>query len=80
MTIKEPTYDLGLVKGASYTKEVIYNPRNGELQNIKTLFHELAYARFHTKDTRLGKKKSFKLKCLNIQRGNTLDLIQVIIL
>ena len=54
MTIKEPTYELGVVKGASlpYTKEVIYNPRNGELQNIKTLFHELAHAKLHTKDTR----------------------------
>ncbi|MDU2108884.1 MAG: ArdC-like ssDNA-binding domain-containing protein [Clostridium sp.] len=54
VTIKEPTYELGVVKGASlpYTKEVIYNPRNGELQNIKTLFHELAHAKLHTKDTR----------------------------
>lgn len=56
--------ELGASKGMSYTasllqvdgsfkerKEVTLNPRNSELQNVKTLVHELAHARLHTLKT-----------------------------
>lgn len=60
-----PEWELGAAKGASYTasrldiinddlvirKEVTLNPRNSELQNVKTLIHELAHARLHTPET-----------------------------
>ena len=54
--IVEPRYELGVSKGASYTglNEVTLNPRNGELQNVKTLLHELAHAKLHTLRTRLN--------------------------
>ena len=41
--IIEPKSELGQVKGVSYTftNEVALNPRNSEIQNIKTLIHEL---------------------------------------
>lgn len=54
VNIIEPKDELGVVKGASYplSREVTINPRNGELQNIKTLFHELTHAKLHTMDTR----------------------------
>lgn len=50
--IVEPKYELGVAKGVSYTgrNEVALNPRNSELQNIKTLIHELAHAKLHTAD------------------------------
>lgn len=46
--------ELGAVKGVSYplTKEVALNPRNTQLQNVKTLIHELAHAKLHTIETR----------------------------
>lgn len=52
--IIEPKSELGVSKGVSYplTREVALNPRNSELQNVKTLLHELAHAKLHTKDTR----------------------------
>lgn len=52
--IIEPKSELGYVKGVSYTetREVALNPRNGQLQNIKTLLHELAHAKLHTFETR----------------------------
>ncbi len=34
------------------TKEVALNPRNSERQNVKTLIHELAHAKLHTKESR----------------------------
>ncbi|MFE8063214.1 ImmA/IrrE family metallo-endopeptidase [Priestia aryabhattai] len=48
--------ELGSAKGVSYTltKEVVLNPRNSERQNVKTLIHELAHAKLHTKDTHLN--------------------------
>lgn len=51
--IIEPKSELGVAKGVSYTmtKEVALNPRNSELQNAKTLLHELAHAKLHTKET-----------------------------
>lgn len=54
-------------KGVSYTltKEVALNPRNSERQNVKTLIHELAHAKLHTKDTHLNytaAEKSFRQK------------------
>lgn len=54
--IVEPKQELGVAKGVSYTglNEVALNPRNGELQNIKTLLHELAHAKLHTLKTRLN--------------------------
>ncbi len=52
--IIEPKTELGYIKGVSYhnTKEVALNPRNGQLQTIKTLLHELAHAKLHTIETR----------------------------
>lgn len=52
--IVEPYEELGVAKGVSYTdrKEVALNPRNSELQNVKTLIHELAHATLHTSETR----------------------------
>ncbi|MFL0366124.1 LPD25 domain-containing protein [Pseudobacillus sp. 179-B 2D1 NHS] len=51
--IVEPYNELGAAKGVSYRKlkEVALNPRNSELQNIKTLVHELAHAVLHTEET-----------------------------
>ena len=52
--IIEPKDELGAVKGVSYpvTKEVALNPRNTQLQNVKTLIHELTHAKLHTMETR----------------------------
>lgn len=60
--IIEPKSELGLVKGVSYTstREVALNPRNSELQNVKTLIHELAHAKLHTVETRDNYTKSEK--------------------
>ena len=60
--IIEPKSELGLVKGVSYTstREVALNPRNSELQNVKTLIHELAHAKLHTIETRDNYTKAEK--------------------
>ncbi|MBO3364998.1 pentapeptide repeat-containing protein [Clostridium perfringens] len=60
--IIEPKSGLGLVKGVSYTstREVALNPRNSELQNVKTLIHELAHAKLHTVETRDNYTKAEK--------------------
>ncbi|MED3541667.1 LPD25 domain-containing protein [Bacillus toyonensis] len=54
--IIEPKQELGVSKGVSYTltKEVALNPRNSELQNVKTLLHELAHAKLHTAETHMN--------------------------
>ncbi|HDR5353164.1 TPA: ImmA/IrrE family metallo-endopeptidase [Bacillus thuringiensis] len=54
--IVEPKHELGVAKGVSYTltKEVALNPRNSELQNVKTLLHELAHAKLHTAETHMN--------------------------
>lgn len=51
--IVKPYNELGTAKGVSYTlrKEVALNPRNSQLQNIKTLAHELAHAVLHNVET-----------------------------
>ncbi|MES5949613.1 LPD25 domain-containing protein [Bacillus cereus group sp. MG6] len=51
-----PKAELGVSKGVSYTltKEVALNPRNSELQNVKTLLHELAHAKLHTVETHMN--------------------------
>lgn len=56
ISIIQPKEELGAAKGISYTltKEVALNPRNSERQNVKTLIHELAHAKLHTKDTHLN--------------------------
>lgn len=48
--IVEPKQELGVAKGVSYTnlKEIALNPRNTQLQNVKTLIHELTHAKLHT--------------------------------
>ena len=48
--IVEPKQELGAAKGVSYTslKEIALNPRNTQLQNVKTLLHELTHAKLHT--------------------------------
>lgn len=53
--IIKPKQELGVAKGVSYTltKEVALNPRNSELQNVKTLLHELAHAKLHTAETHM---------------------------
>lgn len=53
--IIEPKAELGVAKGVSYTltKEVALNPRNSELQNVKTLLHELAHAKLHTAEAHM---------------------------
>ncbi len=60
--IIKPKSELGLVKGISYTstKEVALNPRNSQLQNVKTLIHELAHAKLHTVETRDNYTKAEK--------------------
>ena len=52
--IIEPKEELGLAKGVSYllAKEVALNPRNTQLQNVKTLINELTHAKLHGKETR----------------------------
>ncbi|PFX72468.1 hypothetical protein COL38_31565, partial [Bacillus toyonensis] len=54
--IIEPKQELGVAKGVSYTltNEVALNPRNSELQNVKTLLHELAHAKLHTAETHMN--------------------------
>ncbi|PDY78329.1 LPD25 domain-containing protein [Bacillus cereus] len=54
--IIEPKQELGVAKGVSYTltKEVALNPWNSELQNVKTLLHELAHAKLHTAETHMN--------------------------
>src|SRR5699024_2077001 len=53
VTIGEPMEELGAAKGAFYhgidgrKNHIGLNPRNGELQNVKTLIHELAHAKLH---------------------------------
>lgn len=53
VNIITPKSELGVSKGISYTltKEVALNPRNSQIQNVKTLLHELAHAKLHTKST-----------------------------
>src|SRR5699024_3696649 len=54
VTIGEPMEELGSAKGAFYygrgtgKNHIGLNPRNGELQNVKTLLHELAHAKLHS--------------------------------
>src|SRR5699024_6274002 len=54
VTIGEPIEELGSAKGAFYygmgnrQNHIGLNPRNGELQNVKTLLHELAHAKLHS--------------------------------
>ncbi len=52
--IIEPKGELGAVKGVCYPKEkeIALNPRNSELQNVKTLLHELGHGKLHTMETR----------------------------
>ncbi|WP_237049354.1 ArdC-like ssDNA-binding domain-containing protein [Lentibacillus amyloliquefaciens] len=54
VSIGEPFEELGAAKGVFYHSStdnnnghIGLNPRNGELQNVKTLLHELAHARLH---------------------------------
>lgn len=54
-----PTRELGAAKGAyieygigdSVEKSIELNPRNSELNNVKTLIHELAHAKLHNSNT-----------------------------
>ena len=54
VTIGEPMEELGSAKGVFYygmgtrKNHIGLNPRNGELQNVKTLLHELAHAKLHS--------------------------------
>ena len=51
--IIDAPYELGVAKGVAFptTKEIALNPRNSDLQNAKTLLHELAHAKLHTAET-----------------------------
>ena len=42
------------------SNEIALNPRNGQLQNVKTLLHELAHAKLHTLDTKNNYSKQEK--------------------
>src|SRR5699024_931184 len=54
VTIGDPIKELGSAKGVFYygmgnrKNHIGLNPRNGELQNVKTLLHELAHAKLHS--------------------------------
>ncbi len=52
VTIGEPLEELGTSKGAFFVSlnHIGLNPRNGELQNVKILIHELAHAKLHSID------------------------------
>ncbi|UOQ95071.1 ImmA/IrrE family metallo-endopeptidase [Halobacillus shinanisalinarum] len=52
--IVEPYEELGTAKGVYYTGqgEVALNPRNSELQDTKSLLHELTHAKLHTEEKR----------------------------
>lgn len=49
-TLAEESRELGSAKGVTYsqTKRIELNHRNGELQNVKTMIHELAHAKLHS--------------------------------
>lgn len=54
VTVGEPLDELGSAKGAFYFAlnngtrgHIGLNPRNGQLQNVKTMAHELAHAKLH---------------------------------
>lgn len=51
--IIDAPYELGVAKGVTFpaTNEIALNPRNSDLQNAKTLLHELAHAKLHTAKT-----------------------------
>ena len=51
--IIDAPYELGVAKGVTFpnTNEIALNPRNSDLQNAKTLLHELAHAKLHTAET-----------------------------
>lgn len=53
--LEEPKSELGAAKGVSYTgqNEIALNPRNSELQNAKTLIHELAHQKLHRVESKL---------------------------
>lgn len=64
-TLDEPMNELGAAKGAyiEYTKlneegymedgrGIQLNPRNSELQNVKTMIHELAHAHLHSSESK----------------------------
>lgn len=56
--IINPKSELGAAKGVTYllTMEVALNPRNSEIQNIKTLVHELAHAKLHIGNDEISKQ------------------------
>lgn len=49
VTIGEPLSEFGTAKGGYYpaVNYIGLNPRNSDLQNVKTLIHELAHAKLH---------------------------------
>ncbi|MBH0158714.1 ImmA/IrrE family metallo-endopeptidase [Fictibacillus sp. 5RED26] len=62
------SYSLGVAKGAYFpgTHEIILNPRNGQLQNIKTKIHELAHATLH-RDSKLSQpEKEFQAELVAV--------------
>ncbi|PFW05329.1 hypothetical protein COL22_23285 [Bacillus thuringiensis] len=58
----DPPQELGVAKGAYYPSlhAVSLNPRNSELQNVKTLIHELAHARLHQNSSLSTPEKEFQ--------------------
>lgn len=56
------TRELGVSKGVTYTglRAIELNRRNGELQNFKTVIHELAHARLHSNTTLQRGEKEFQ--------------------
>lgn len=60
--IIDPPQELGVAKGAYYPSlhAVSLNPRNSELQNVKTMIHELAHARLHQSSSLTTPEKEFQ--------------------
>lgn len=79
IAIVEPLHELGVAKGASYTmeKKVTLNPRNSELQNVKTLAHELAHAVLHNAETHkeyTSQEKEFQAEMVAYTVASYFDL------
>lgn len=60
--IINPKFELGSIKGVSYTesKKIATNKRNSQIQNFKTLLHELTHSKLHSFDKNTQYNKNEK--------------------
>lgn len=61
--LDKPLSELGAAKGVSYTNtnSIALNPRNSEIQNAKTILHELAHQKLHGSNCKLTRpEKEFQ--------------------